>query len=224
MYFRTAAAIVTLAIGLAAPAAAATITTLFNTGTDASNVSVTGVGVVDQHWTLAGGTAYVSGANGTFPIGPWLAEDAVSRWITPEALAGNTLDPTSDGTYTYSLSFSLAGLNAATASLAGRFSADNEVLGITLNGTSLALPSGGGFTSWTAFDSTGASFLAGLNTLSFRVSNFGQADGNPSGLRVEVGGTADTGTVPEPQNWVLLVAGFGLVGVAARRRKAVVAA
>ncbi len=33
-----------------------------------------------------------------------------------------------------------------------------------------------------------------------------------------------TGSVPEPTSWVLLVAGFGLIGVAARRRSARVAA
>jgi hypothetical protein len=30
--------------------------------------------------------------------------------------------------------------------------------------------------------------------------------------------------IPEPQTWALLIVGFGLVGIAARRRKTVVAA
>jgi hypothetical protein len=33
-----------------------------------------------------------------------------------------------------------------------------------------------------------------------------------------------SGTVPEPANWALMIAGFGLVGLAARKRRAVVAA
>lgn len=222
MFKNTVLAIATFAAMAAAPVSAATITTLFNTGTDASNTSVAGIGAADQHWALAGGTAYVSGQNGVFPVATnWLAEDAVSRWITPAPLAGATLDPTVDGTYTYSLAFSLDGLSPKFASLSGRYGADNEVLGITLNGVALATNGGGGFTSWTAFDSTGATFLAGLNTLTFTVSNFGQVSGNPSGLRVEVGGFA---TVPEPQTWAMLVLGFGLVGFAARRRTVVVAA
>jgi hypothetical protein len=208
-----------LAVASAAPASAAVITTLFNTGTNAANVSVGGVGSVDQHWTLADGTAYVSGQNGVFPLGPWIADTAISRWITPSPVAGATLDPTADGTYTYTLTFSLDGYKAATAALSGRFAADNEVLGITLNGSALA-SSGGGFRSWTGFNSTGVGFVDGLNTLSFRVSNFGQATGNPSGLRVELGGTA---AVPEPQAWTMLIAGFGLVGAGMRRRRAVVA-
>lgn len=34
----------------------------------------------------------------------------------------------------------------------------------------------------------------------------------------------ETRIVPEPQTWALMIVGFGLVGVAARRRKAIVAA
>jgi len=223
MNFRNIAAAAAIAAAMVAvPAGAAVITTLYNTGVDAANVSVGGVGAVDLHWTLAetGGPAYASGQNGVFPIGPWLAEDAVSRWLTPTPLAGNTLDATADGTYSYTLAFSLDGFKPGTASLSGRFAADNEVLGITLNGTPIT-GSGGGFNSWTAFSSAGGSFVSGVNLLTFRVSNFGQADGNPSGLRVELGGNA---SVPEPQSWMLLIAGFGLVGAAARRRKVVVAA
>jgi hypothetical protein len=44
----------------------------------------------------------------------------------------------------------------------------------------------------------------------------------PRSSGVEV--IATTGAVPEPASWALLVVGFGLVGVAARRRKAAVAA
>ena len=64
--------------------------------------------------------------------------------------------------------------------------------------------------------------MAGINTLSFRVSNFGQASGNPSGLRVELGGTA-AAAVPEPLVWTMLIIGFGLVGAGMRRSRTVVA-
>ena len=93
------------AVAAAAPVGAAVITTVFNTGTNAANVSVGGVGSVDQHWTLANGTAYVSGENGVFPLGPWIADTATSRWLTPSSVAGDTLDPTADGTYIYTLAF-----------------------------------------------------------------------------------------------------------------------
>jgi hypothetical protein len=215
-----------LAIAAAAPAGAATITGLYNTGVNASYVSVTGVGVVDQHWTLADGTAYVSGQNGVFPLGPWVADTTTSRWITPLPVAGADLDPVANGLYNYSLTFSLAGYVANTASFSGRFAADNSVTALKLNGVSIS-GIGGGFSSWTNFDSSGGIFNAGENVLTFTVTNFGLASGNPSGLRVELTGTADLAPapgVPEPQTWAMLVVGFGLVGVSARRRKAAVAA
>jgi len=53
----------------------------------------------------------------------------------------------------------------------------------------------------------------------------GSYECNNCGLvRRVTGGVASTATVPEPASWALLVAGFGLVGVIARRRTVRVAA
>ena len=221
MYFKTTMLSAAMAVSFAVPAGAAVITTLYNTGVDNAHVSVTGVGNADQHWSLGiESAAYVSGQNGVFPIGPWLAEDATSRWVTPSPTAADSFDPTVAGIYTYTLHFSLDGYKPGTAALSGRFAADNEVTGITLNGQTIT-GSGGSFTSWTAFNASGAAFQSGLNTLSFTVKNYASASGNPTGLRVELGGTA---AVPEPQSWMLLIAGFTMVGVASRRRSKPVAA
>lgn len=196
------------------------------TGVSAQAVTIaglvnTGAGVIgnvaDANWTLNGGAAFTGGTNGTFPLnGIWLADNSVSRWLTPSANAAVSYDPSSDGLYRYQLQFSLAGFNAATASFTGRFAADNSVDSILLNGTNIG--SGGGFSSWTSFTSTGASFLAGLNTLDVVVRNFRQNGGNPSGLRVEFT-NSDVSAVPEPASWAMLIAGFGLVGAASRRRR-----
>lgn len=206
-----------LAVALAAPAAAVTITGLKNTGVDGSGVSVVGVGAADQHWTLLGGTAYVSGTNGTFPLsaGAWLADNATSRWLTPRPSAGTSLDPAADGFYTYQLTFSLAGFQPGTASFAGRFLTDNLVSAISLNGNALTAP-GGTFNSWTNF-SAASGFVAGANTLQLTVRNLQRPTGNPSGLRVEFT-ASDVTAVPEPANWAMMIAGFGLVGAAMRRR------
>jgi hypothetical protein len=205
-----------LAFAAIAPAQAVTITGLYNTGVDGSSVSVVGVGVVDQHWTLTSGTAYVSGQNGVFPLnGAWLADDATSRWITPQPRAGVDLDPVTDGLYYYNLGFSLTGFQPATASFAGRFAADNNVTAIRLNGNLLAA-SGGDFDIWTSF-AANSGFVAGANTLQFVVTNIGQTSGNPSGLRVEFT-ASDVTAVPEPASWAMMIAGFGLVGAAMRRR------
>jgi hypothetical protein len=210
-----------LALAAVAPAQAVTITGLYNTGVDGSRVSVVGVGAPDQHWTLTNGTAYVSGQNGVFPLnGPWLADNATSRWITPQPRAGVDLDPVQDGLYFYNLGFSLTGFQPATASFSGRFAADNQVTAIRLNGNLLAA-SGGGFGSWTNFAAT-SGFVAGANTLQFVVTNIGQTSGNPSGLRVEFT-ASDVTAVPEPASWAMMIAGFGLVGATMRRRTAALA-
>jgi PEP-CTERM motif len=45
-----------------------------------------------------------------------------------------------------------------------------------------------------------------------------------AGTAFNVGGSLSTAVVPEPASWAMLIAGFGLVGAAMRRRKAALAA
>ena len=212
------------AIAISAPALAVqpvAIPGLYNTGVDDAGVATSG-SASDLHWVRALGIAYTGGTNGQFPIGPWLSEDATSRWLTPGPDAGSDFDPNIDGIYTYITTFSLNGFNPNSASFSGRFAADNLVSAITLNGVTIT-GSGGGFNFWTDFSSAGGNFVAGVNTLSFTVENGAQLTGNPTGLRVEFLSSSAT-AVPEPAAWMLLVAGFGLVGVSARRRAKPVAA
>ena len=204
--------------GVASPAVAVVIGGLANTGAGFA----IGTNGIDSNWTLLGGPAYVSGTNGVFPVQTnWLADTATSRWITPTSNAGDSLDPVANDNYAYMLNFSLAGFNPATASFFGQFAADNLVTSILLNGNVLAA-SGGGFSSWANFGAN-SGFVAGSNTLTFNVTNFGQLSGNPSGLRVEFT-ESNVSMVPEPQNWAMLIAGFGLIGAAARRSRMAMAA
>ena len=227
------AAIAALAVVAAAPVGAATITTLYSTGVDASGVALTG-NVVDSHWTVtnpadmnwssSGNPTYTGATNGQFPTPPWLADSTTSRWITPVTDAAvYPHDFANDGVYTYTETFSLAGYQVATASFTGMFASDNSVDSIKLNGTTLA-GSGGSFATFQSFSSAGGTFVAGDNTLSFVVRNsaYPQGGSNPTGLRVELIGTA--AVVPEPAMWAMMVVGFGLVGVATRRRVRTVAA
>ena len=55
--------------------------------------------------------------------------------------------------------------------------------------------------------------LAAGSTVDFAVGNGGNGDNNDSTLL-----SATVGSVPEPASWALLIAGFGMVGIAARRR------
>ena len=61
----------------------------------------------------------------------------------------------------------------------------------------------------------GANFVSVINTLAFSVNNFA---GGPTGLRVEISGTAAASAVPEPGSIALLVTS-GLSGAVFLLRK-----
>ncbi|MGH9815403.1 MAG: PEP-CTERM sorting domain-containing protein [Candidatus Acidiferrales bacterium] len=168
-------------------------------------------GAVDPHYTLTtnpagGGTsAFVTTGSG-FPFPPWVPNGPNSQWITPNTSQLN--HPA--GTYTYVTTFDLTGLIPGTAVLTGAWGTDNPGQ-MFLNGVLVSTSSG--FTSLTAF-LISSGFLPGVNTLTFVIENLPQATGNPSGLRVDISGTASP--VPEPSTLLLL--GSGMAGLWLRRR------
>lgn len=206
-------------------AASATVTipiaSLFNTGVDASKVAL-GTSVADPNWRLVSapsgiplGTVFTTPNNNSFPIGPWLANTSVSRWITPT----NALNQLA-GTYTYELAFVLTPKSLAdTARFTGRYAIDNRLLNATLNGNVIATgpASGSQFASWNSFGAVGG-FVAGVNRLRFTAVNDVGATGNPAGLRVEII-TSSVEVLPEPAVWVGMIIGFGFIGSALRQRR-----
>ena len=205
-----------LAIGAFSTAQAANINGLVNTGFGAN-------GTADSHYTLSAASSDTAIANtapvitydNQWPINPWMANDSTSKWITPTANQGQSLDAWSAGTYTYSLSFDLSGFKADSASFSARMAADNTVV-VLLNNQ--VLSSASGFMGWSAFTSNGG-FVDGVNKLDFVVTNWAQSSGNPTGLRVEFTDSTVT-AVPEPETYAMLLGGLALVGAIARRRKA----
>jgi hypothetical protein len=196
-----------LAISSMVSAHADTITGLVNTGTGAS-------GTADTNYVLNGNTTGYVTQNNVWPIGPWLANSATSKWITPTQNQAQSFDATANGTYIWTLSFDLSGYNPATASFSGRFAADNSAT-VSLNGTQIGTSAGfGSFSSFAA----SSGFVSGLNTLSFVVTNLKQNGGNPTGLRAEFLASSVT-AVPEPETYAMLLAGLALMGAVARRRK-----
>lgn len=158
---------------------------VFSTGLDANDLPLP-AGAIDPHWTITAtpkGTPPASlPAYATLETSPpfnsaWPPNSSTSRWISPKAdqSAGDA-----PGSYTYRTTFSLRGYDLASVALGLRIAADNELLDVRLNGTSLGLVD-------REFNLLGISsgFYAETNTLEFIVQNGGVA-ANPTGLRVEL--------------------------------------
>ena len=194
---------------------------LFNTGVDSSN-AVLALGTVDTHYTVSPGSQTFAVTNAEGYPGYWLGPNATSEWITPLLGAGNTgSGGAAAGNYVYSTSFDLSGINLATAFIQGLVTADNGITDILINGHSTGFTYGGpGSSVYTSFASftIGSGFQSGINTLTFDVVN----GGGPTGLRTEfTGSNFSVAAVPEPQTWVMLLAGLTTIGVMFRRRSVV---
>lgn len=216
-----------LALGTAAPAQAATLFGLFNTGVDATGAVIAN-GSAEQHYVITASTngGIVTPATPTVVgFNSWTPNDAVgsfgSAWITPIANGGEPGNsgplPGTDLTYTYTLNFNLGGVDPNDAFLSGNVSSDN-VVRILLNGSDIGGqvdPGSPGDTSFfqtfTAFGAN-SGFVAGANELQFVVRDYGVV----TGLRV---GDITGAAVPEPGVWAMLIVGFGLVAGQIRRRR-----
>jgi hypothetical protein len=207
-----------VAVATTAAATAAPITTLYNTGVNGSG-GLLADGAVDSHYSIVGwgGQAFAIGNAGSF----WAAGNtATAQWISPTR---DTFGGT--GPFTYTTTFDLTGFDPASASVTGRWAADNEAQ-MFLNGVLVNATPGFQFAPWQYFTpfAINSGFIPGVNTLTFVVPNSRNgedADGR-TGLIVEMSGTADVAQItPEP---VSLVVFGGLVlggaGVALRRRMA----
>jgi hypothetical protein len=205
------------ALGLAAALASSqaradSITTLFSTGVD-NNHALLAPNALDTHYIMAAGSS--DGTAGTtpfvvppgFPIPPWAANTTTAQWITPK------MPEAVDGPYNYTTTFSLAGLVASTARITGTLSADDEVVGVALNGVLVSPPittPDQSYGTLQAFSIT-SGFVNGINTLEFLTSN---NHGIVTGFIADMTGTATA--VPEPASIALL--GIGMTGFLAFRR------
>ena len=191
----------------AAFATPAAISGLYNTGVDDYG-SPLADGATDKHYFVDGTGVPTVYENGHY----FLPGDAGFIGVEPD---GEYATPAN----TFTLTFSLAGLQASTAQLSGGFEADNYG-SVYLNGHLLVQDYQGSsvtnFEALTSFFAGSADFKSGLNTLSFAITDLGP----PSGLLVsDLSGTADVASgVPEASTWAMMLLGFSSLGVFGYRR------
>jgi hypothetical protein len=151
---------------------------LFATGVDNTGTPLP-IGSVDPHYTLSSNVPAQPGPNALVvaPVSGWTANTATSTWLSAQANAiGANL-----GQYTYTTTFTLAGVDVTTASINGTWACDDSCV-LSLNGTVVAMNTAPAWTAPTAFSiPAGSPFVAGTNTLQFVATNSG---GGATGLQI----------------------------------------
>jgi len=144
-------------------------------------------------------------------------ENGGAKWISPQA-AYPAVDPS--GYYIYQETFNLTNYTPTTAVITGEWWADNNSVGIYLNG---ALENTGKVNAYNPSTGTNfnisSGFQSGINTLDFVVFNQPGSISNPTGLLVDI--TSSTAAiVPEPSTVaVYMVGSLALLGFVIRKKR-----
>jgi hypothetical protein len=172
------------------------LTNLYNTGVNSNHAVLPTIGSVDPHYTLGPvppttpiGVGNYIAPNAIVSRGPpWMLPPVypfgVSAWIAPNTNSSGY----PPGFYTYTNQFTLpVGADPASASISGRWSADNGGK-LFINGGAapvLSIPTPTGFINWHYFTlATGFLSYPAVNTLRFVVTNLVLYN-SYTGLRVE---------------------------------------
>ncbi len=203
-------------LGLASVASAVQVAGVYNTGLGVGGVALApGDGQVDANYTIVSTNeaGVVVGSNALTYYNPAYLQDGAFSRIVNATGTGAGADGT---TTTFATTFSLAGYDAANATISGQALFDNSGE-IFLNGNQLGTTITG-FGSLAPFGTNSNFFVAGLNTLTFVLHNAGGPEAfQVAGLTVTAEAVPVPG-VPEPATWGLMIAGFVMTGATMRRR------
>jgi hypothetical protein len=209
--------VMTIALGLVSANAFASLPINFATGQDGSgNVQLSG-NSLDANWKESNAnnpqnppSSYVVASdNADWGGGGWFANGSNSSWIAP-----NPNDATGNGNFTLTYTFDLTGYDLNTVAFQNlRWSIDDGGY-VQLNGHTEASLSSGNWGSFHAFSIPVSDLVQTVNTLTITSTG---SDNLLEGARLE--GTLSVSPIPEPETYAMLLAGLGLVGFIARRRK-----
>jgi hypothetical protein len=188
-------------------AAGATRAATINTGFDQSNSTRLADDAADSDWLISASPA--PAYNGATPLvrvsplpGGWMADTASlpSRWIVAGQVGVDDLS-VAPGIWTFQTSFSLAAADPDTVLTGLRYSADNKVVAVKINGTAVFSQSTAfaeEFGAWHVLGDVGTGlFQTGVNVVQFQILNQ-EGLNSPIGLRVE------GAVVPEPRSMSLI--------------------
>ncbi len=200
--------LICLAATFATGMAAAPITSLYNTGLDASGALLLGGnGTIDPHYNVISGPGSPTSAR-TFSVGAYFANGPSSRWISSTATGGSA------GTYVFETTFDLTGFNPSLTSITVSCGTDNFLDAVAINGAGVTGNCDGFSGGFTGMFSITSGFVTGINSLQFSVRDVGA----PMAFRAQyTSDTTELSTVPEPGAFFLMAC--GLMVVAVRMRK-----
>jgi hypothetical protein len=180
---------------LSVPGEESFMNVLTNTGVGV-NGALLSQNAIDPHYVINGvPTPAPPGYDYPYPVAvlnlwPTLGSSA-STWIAPTTWLplNRDLDDSAAGDYLYSYTFTLpSGVDPATASITGRWAADDGAILMTFNGwvTGNTITTANGYHTWTPF-SIETNFVRSQNQITFYTVNAAGApvNYNPTGLRVE---------------------------------------
>jgi len=177
-----------------------------------------------ENWQAPLNTMY-EGVYEVTPNNSWATANGLS-WISPYP---DTMGP--DGYYSYmtiitdDLGWLGSDQSAVFEKLTITHSSDNRFEAVIINGVHYAdlSPQAGGYNAFGGFatnDVVGIDWNIGSpNTIEFIVYNGIGSGPNPTGFAAGIQATYSITAIPEPETYAMMLAGLGIVGAIARRRR-----